>query len=194
MMPRVLSALKVLSAGCLVYLAMAACSSETSSPAGTGPGTGNEAGTGTSPVPNAMADENYASGSRLKIQTLEGADGSKQFFGWFDSEKQWTCGFQEAGFGSYRCIPAWATAGVFFADAGCQTTIAAAPKAGPTPKIARKGGYYELGAKHVTPVWQGVPGACSGVGIDVINANDFWAVGAEISDSVFAAATLKTAQ
>lgn len=58
----------------------------------------------------------YISGSRIKARYLEGTDGTKQFIGWYDTEKKVNCTFRQASSYSlgalasknYFCLPSTA--------------------------------------------------------------------------------------
>lgn len=58
----------------------------------------------TDPVPDALADVT-TSGSRLKAKWIVGADGSKQFRNWYDSQLGHDCYFNPASDGQTRCLP-----------------------------------------------------------------------------------------
>lgn len=66
------------------------------------------------------------SGQRLKVRYLAGQDGSQQFLGWFDSQRNEQCYFADAlSTGQYRCIPNYANAGIpAFKDAACTQPVA----------------------------------------------------------------------
>jgi hypothetical protein len=74
------------------------------------------------PVPDAAAQE--MSGSRLKARYYVGDDGSKQFVGWYDSQRKENCGFMMAGDGVLRCLPTmFAAAGSYFSDSACTSPL-----------------------------------------------------------------------
>lgn len=54
------------------------------------------------PVGDAHANE---SGSRLKAKWYKGVDGSKQWIGWYDSQRQEECSIARAADGKDRCLP-----------------------------------------------------------------------------------------
>ena len=195
MVSRTISALKVFSAGCFVYFVMAACtaSQDASSGGNVGAsGTGADAAPGaTSPVSNAMADDFYTSGSRLKVQTLEGSDGSKQFFGWFDSTRKEQCNFAQAFDQTYRCLPRMATMSAYFSDAGCSVRLASYPVGSPATVINQTSRYAQLGPAYHGTLWNGTNGQC----FTSVGPSDaaFFSVGDEVPATTFADATLKTA-
>ncbi len=75
-------------------------------------------------------------GSRLQPVYLEGEDGSRQFMGWFDTARQVDCSFAVATDGAWRCLPAGADAGRFYADAACTQRLAIVPRACNPPAYA----------------------------------------------------------
>jgi hypothetical protein len=67
-----------------------------------------------------------------------GADGSKEFVGWHDTERDEPCTFAVAADGKQRCIP-WqvgAQVGGYFSNAGCTTRLAYAVKGCSQPRYA----------------------------------------------------------
>lgn len=118
--------------GLAVYIVMAACSSS-----GSGELRGTEADGGSpsssgGPVPNALADDLHKSGARLKTRFIEGKDGSKQFFGWHDSERNEACAFARHSGGSLICMPIVdpppAVVANYHEASGCDSPLAAVPK------------------------------------------------------------------
>jgi hypothetical protein len=118
----------------LLALALAACSDDTNigpdptdgnaggstmnSPTGAG-GTGGDGGTGGA---SNMQGLGYENGTRLRARNVVGADGSKQFLRWHDTQLDADCFFGKASDGSTRCLPSpvgAATVSTFFADAAC---------------------------------------------------------------------------
>lgn len=71
------------------------------------------------PVKEAQAQE---SGTRLKARYYSGADGSRQFLNWFDSELGTQCSFADLGDGVLRCVPP-VTGVVHYADSACTQII-----------------------------------------------------------------------
>lgn len=78
------------------------------------------------PVAEAEAAE---SGSRLKARWYVGADGSRQFLNWFDSEVQAECYFARGRDGALRCLPSPLGESVLstalYADEECSSRVAA---------------------------------------------------------------------
>jgi hypothetical protein len=134
----------------------------------------------TDPVSNAMADSNQ-SGTRLKIKYYLGADGSKAFKGFYDSQLNVDCYFAKAADGTVRCIPvatATTTTANYYADANCTQPVALVSQCPgtvtPTQVLAQIGTYgaihtFALGAvaANVSSVYTFVPasspGACGAV-------------------------------
>lgn len=192
---RTKDAVKALLSGAVVYVAMAACSAGRSSTGYSSNGTGGAASGGVSmsaggstlgggvdgsgglgsmmdamvdaiaePVPDAEAQT--VSGTRLKARYWVGDDGSKQFAGWFDSERNEQCSFRTAEDGDIRCQPvAEATGGVYFA-AGCTTPyFYASTGCGVAPKYGSLAtgcsiGLFTLTASSPTMVYVGTPANC----------------------------------
>lgn len=71
------------------------------------------------PVTEAKANE---SGSRLKARWYAGADGSRQFVNWYDTELGTECYFQDIGDGVLRCLPS-VTASVHYTDSACSRLL-----------------------------------------------------------------------
>jgi len=134
-------AAKAMFAGCIVYVVMAACGGSKGAPgfaskdgggsigdgssSGSGPGGDNDSDLVdalTNPVPDANA-EPTTSGSRLKARYYVGEDGSRQFVGWYDSQRKEECSFLSAGDGETRCLPAGAYPIGVYSDANCTTPI-----------------------------------------------------------------------
>jgi hypothetical protein len=79
------------------------------------------------------------SGQRLRARHIAGADGSQEFLGWFDNQRNEVCYFRQASDGALRCMPD----GLFqggFKDAGCTQPLAYRPKGGCVPAPAPKYG------------------------------------------------------
>ncbi|MCA9646486.1 MAG: hypothetical protein H6718_10135 [Polyangiaceae bacterium] len=96
-------------AGGAIYVVMAACSSAGSSGSPHhGPGGGGSGGSLTDPVPNATANE---SGSRLRANYYAGQDGSRQFVGWHDTQRNEDCTMRNTKEGP-RCLPVLAAADI----------------------------------------------------------------------------------
>lgn len=119
---RVGQATKLLAGSAGIYLVMAACGGS-SDPIGTL--VGGDAGAGiTNPERDALADDQAKSGSRLKARRVVGDDGSTQFLGWHDSQRDEDCSFRPAADGTQRCLPDDAApATTYFNDTGCAQAL-----------------------------------------------------------------------
>jgi hypothetical protein len=127
--------------GCVVYVAMAACSGSTGDMTkGSLDGGSSEPTVDATdstdapslldaivnPVPDANA-ETTTNGSRLKAMYRVGEDGSRQLLSsWHDSTRNEDCTFSFAADGFTRCLPSGlnTTAGSYFADAACTKGVA----------------------------------------------------------------------
>jgi hypothetical protein len=118
-----------LFAGAVVYVTVVACSSSDQPQTLTAAGLDDDGGFGgaaqegdsaklqeqdggildalINPVTDARAADAPAatSGSRLKGRWQVGADGSRQFIGWYDSERKEECQYMLASDGKMRCLP-----------------------------------------------------------------------------------------
>ncbi len=75
------------------------------------------------------------SGARLRARYIAGADGSRQFVGWWDSERKEECAFAKAEDGTLRCLPtSYPT--TYFADASCTKRVLFVDEKVCTPKYA----------------------------------------------------------
>jgi hypothetical protein len=152
-----------------------------------------------SPVPNAMADTWYASGTRLKIRYLEGVDGSKQFVGWYDALRSETCTFARHIDGSTRCIPPTGGTLLNFSDAACSVEIAHIAKGSPQPKYAGRAETAGLRVRSVVGVYPGTVYARSSFDGSCGAANflrdnwDFYSAGSEMASTEFVEGAVKTA-
>jgi hypothetical protein len=64
------------------------------------------------------------SGGRLRARYLEGSDGSREYVGWYDTEKQSECAFSKDTTGTVRCLPIHrVAAGSAYADASCTQIV-----------------------------------------------------------------------
>lgn len=91
-----------------------------------GMATGDGGSSGGGPVPPALADP--VSGSRLKSKYRTASDGSKQWIGWYDAERNEDCNFLTMSDGSLRCVPSgWANPSGYYADSSCTTQLAFSP-------------------------------------------------------------------
>ncbi|HTB71956.1 MAG TPA: hypothetical protein VK762_01870 [Polyangiaceae bacterium] len=223
-------AAKIVVGSCLVYVAMAACSA---SDGGFVPVDGNEGdataigddaqGGGrmssdkdsgsmmstimdalTDPVPAAKADP--VSGSRLKTQYWNGADGSKQAMsGFYDSMLGETCYPSTASDGQMRCMPGMAGVSSF-GDSGCTQSLALVVGCGTTPKYASQSvaatacnrpqtTYYALGSPfNGSMYYSGTPASCTGTPVSALTAEGYslYTLGAQVPASTFVAITVTT--
>lgn len=122
----------ILSALCLVSACNAQLSGSSSSNGASAKAT-NTPTNGTSTTPPSMEPTKPAavkdptrseSGSRLKVNYLQGADGSRSFLGFYDTARKEDCTFQQAEDGKLRCFPAAgatlvAGSMVYFEDKDC---------------------------------------------------------------------------
>ncbi len=210
---------KAMAGGAAVYVAMAACSAGgggRSAHQGSGgvagllaqqdaaPDSGGSNGSaGLGSVIDAMADAltdpvadaaaQSVSGSRLKARYWVGEDGSKQFAGWYDSQREEACSFQDYGDGVPRCRPSSGAFASYFLDSGCtvplfnvyDTECSTAPKYG-TALSGCTTQLYQLAANTPSMVYVGKPGACTGT---MPPAGYTYYSGTLVSASVFVAAT-----
>lgn len=207
-----MGALRLLAGSLVVYFAVAidyGCSGAPPGSASSGGHAGASAtstgSTGTSsgsgPVPNANADE---SGSRLKAQSIVGADGSVHYLGLYDSQLKVTCSFEAMSDNNLHCIPASTTVGVinsYFADSACSQPITWIAT-GCTPSYATKPVSAPGCAASVTHVFSvgaaftGTPfvntGTCNALPT-TLQGYDAYMVGSEIAPSTFVSGTLTTA-
>jgi hypothetical protein len=167
-------AIKLVGGSITIYVIMAACSA-TSGPLGSssgdggqGDGTASSGGSSasggggildalTDPVPEANADPDQ-SGTRLKAKFYGGTDGSKEFIGWHDSQRNEDCSVYPALDGTTRCMPTAVTAS-YYADSNCTQPIALvtvpACGAATAPGYVRATGVPStppIGGGHVFPV------------------------------------------
>lgn len=172
-----------------------------------GTGSGNAPGStgGTSmmnPVPDALAFPE--SGSRLKVRTIEGADGSANVIAgqFYDSELEETCYPGRGADGVTRCLPSAQGANTYFSDADCTGRLVATLKGCLAPKYASwstAGSSCGTDAMGVAPVGsQVVPSELymrsgeSCIELSAASTNqtvDFYSVGAELPASTFVAIT-----
>ena len=158
------------------------------------------------PVGDAKADVN-TSGSRLKARYYAGDDGSKQYAGWRDTQRNEDCGFAVASDGLLHCMPSGAYVNGLFVDAGCSQALASAPKgcAAPAYSIAYDGStacasgrqrVYLGGAKFTAAtVYAMSGGTCTGSSSAPFGASiDLYFVGAEVPPSNFVSAVVQVEQ
>ncbi len=152
----------------------------------------------------------HTSGSRLRVRYLAGADGSREFMGFFDNQRNENCLFGSAtvraGDGTIRCLPSEAVAyqgAFYFADAACTVRLAAALKAQCAPKYAAM---YSASQCPLTETIYPILSAFTlGGTIYFVNASaqcvaypgsltsyDLYTVGDEIPPSSFAGASILT--
>lgn len=138
--------LEWLGGSILVYVLVAACSGAggraDDGPRAVGGMGGIEGGSSTdaplfdSPVSDALADQ-HTSGSRLKARWYVGADGSRQFAGWFDTDLEVNCDFfYLAADGKRRCMPT-GTATIatgYYTDPRCTSPLLIVTKGCARPK------------------------------------------------------------
>ena len=204
------SVAKVFAGSCVVYLVMAACSAysdrddrASSSSSGDPPAIATVDG----PVPNALA-EGFKSGSRLKLRFWEGADGSRQFLNFFDTQLQTDCwvGSRRTSDGKIRCLPA-PVGTLYFSDAACKTpaVLAVAKDVDPQPKIASVSGMNDVAEQYAlmglvnaptTTTYRGgfgFPGTGDGgCGESAVPAGaNYYQVGAPMAPSSFVEMTIK---
>jgi hypothetical protein len=159
----------------------------------------------TSPVPDAAAQT--VSGSRLKAKYVFSADGAKQFYGWYDSQRAEDCTFQNASDGKMRCLPSGAS-GSYYADASCAAALLMVAKG--QPCSAKYTTIYKLTADTCQPqiqvrVWlmgqKTIPqtvyslsgSTCTGMSAtSLVPTYDFYAAGAEVPPSSFVEGVVKT--
>lgn len=168
-------------------------------------GSGNSPGStgGTSimnPVPDALAFPE--SGSRLKVRTIEGADGSANVIAgqFYDSELEETCYPGRATDGVTRCLPLGA-ATTIFSDPSCSDRVAYAAKGCMGQKFFRwttTGAVCGTSDAHLskvgglvspTELYSGTPETCTAVTPAVLDiyleTYDFYEVGPELPANTF---------
>lgn len=151
----------------------------------------------------APAGDAPRSGQRLKVTSLHGADGSNQFAGWYDAALEVDCSFAIAADGVWRCLPAGAETGRFFADAACTQRLATLPRGCETPAYAiltdtsvclgqpRKE-VFSLGVAFAGPIaYSVVAGACSAVTSADLVLYDLYLVGDQATPESFVESTLQ---
>jgi hypothetical protein len=178
----------------VVFVGIVGCSSKTQiGPDGTLPDGGK--------VVQSAPGTGGTSGTRLKARTYNAEDGSQQFIGWFDSQRNENCGFQMAADGKIRCLPSGTSVEAgFFGDTGCTQPLATmqtgcAPPASYALADASDPGACEprrfkvltLGAKHAGDAYRGAPGSCIKNTLPV--GTDLYDTGAEVPASSLVAAT-----
>ena len=227
---RVGNVLRFLGGSIGVYVIMAACSSAGSSVIGGDDGGAGVHGDGSSgdgaalidgqgiadavldaimnPVGDAKADTNV-SGSRLKARNYVGSDGSKEWMGWHDIQRNEDCAFTTAADGMMRCLPFpyQATINLYYTDAGCTQPLAIGYKGCATTYAtfseAVAGSCVYNGTNHLH-IYQ-LGGAFTGLQAFVksgasctatpttslTGTYDLYSVGPEVDPSSFVAATIQ---
>jgi len=170
-------------------------------------GGGSDPGGGGGP-PDGTTD--HTSGSRLRVRYLAGADGSREFIGFFDSQRNENClfggGTVRASDGTIRCLPSEAVAyqsAFYFEDAACTVRLAAALKSQCPPKYAAM--YSSAQCPLTETIYPILSAFTPGGAIYYVNASaqcvaypgsltsyDLYTVGDEIPPSSFVAARVLT--
>ena len=204
-------AIRFLFGAGVTYAIVAACGGGSGLP-GHDAGVGKEAAVDalTDPVSKAHASDD-TSGSRLRIQKTNGADGSSFVLGLFDSMLSVPCVFGLAGDGKTRCLPIGGNATAsytsdLYADAACTKPAAIAPSTFRAscglPKYAASPSYgiacsTELGYEIRTvalwsggSVYQKSGASCSAAA--GLSPNGFFVLGSVVSPSTFVEGTVAT--
>lgn len=131
------------------------------------------------------------SGSRLKVMTHVGSDGSRFPGGWFDSELNTECSWSTAADGSRRCLPNGLTA-TYYSDAACTALLALQDPCGAKQFAVVLDTAAACGARrHIFPlaaqafpvnVWTKSGNSCFGV---VTPDGELFSVGPEIGSGEF---------
>ena len=142
-----------------------------------------------------MAGLGYENGTRLRARVYVGADGSKQFIGWRDTELDIDCTFGRAPGGDYRCFPSDAVfnSGTYFTNSGC-TTEAVVAQCEPQYVYRLQPGCD--GARIISAVGAESPSLFVKSGANCVSTapapgSTVYAVGSDISGSTFAAASVE---
>jgi hypothetical protein len=215
-------AVRMLGGSVAIYVVVAACSG-TGDGASTRYAPGNDAAQGgedaatvhdgsiqhlldalTDPVAEASADINQ-SGSRLKVQTWVGLDGSSLAAGMYDSQLKTQCSFAVASDGSMRCLPfsgaVIASIGLFYADSGCSVPLAVGGAGCAIPSYVYTGTntcgttaytFSSISGSFAGTVYEGSPSSCTAVPASSLASDTLYSVGAELPPSTFVQATLTT--
>lgn len=147
--------MKQILAPLVVLLVVVACGGEEAAPpavpaggrgAGAGtagnPASGGNAGASAGGMPGsggAVVLEQralYKSGSRIRARVGRTTDGAQEFIGWFDSQRNEDCDFQNQRDGKRRCLPRLVASATYFADPQCTAPLANGPVCGSAPKYA----------------------------------------------------------
>jgi hypothetical protein len=168
------------------------------------------AGAAGSAGPGVEVVQQALSGTRLKAYWQTGADGSKQFAGyWFDSALKVDCSFGLRSDGKQRCMPTspivlFAATPSAFADAGCTVPLVLTSKSTcPTAQAASglvnvyetNAGctaivMHDLGAQFTGQVFQGSTAACTAASAAATMAQNYFRVGPPADLSKYQEATL----
>lgn len=150
-----------------------------------------------------------ASGQRLRARYVAGADGSREFRAFFDTQRNEICYFRNGPDGSLRCMPDGVSIGAY-KDAGCTVPLAYVNKGYETcngaPKYAHipgtgnppacTGGVSLLlitGKLAPQSVYLGTPASCEEVPAgDWTPYYDAYELGAEVPASAFEAGDIMT--
>lgn len=108
------------------------------------------------PVPEVLADEVIRPGDRLQPRVMNGADGSRQLWQWWDTERGESCYFQVASDGQYRCLPmGHGINDSYYLDPGCSQRIALTQKGTcPGPDALRVATLWEQGCPASVRVFE----------------------------------------
>lgn len=141
----------------------------------------------------------FVSGTRLRARYWEGEDGSKQFFGWRDTQLDIDCAYRLATDAQMRCLPAIIVDGGYFADTNCSVAVGLVRKGCAAPPqyvaVATTGAACPTGTKvtaylagaaaNLVYYWDG--GSCTNVTASVLQSFDAYALTA-VPASQFVAA------
>jgi hypothetical protein len=116
---------------------------------------------GPASVAAARADEWSRSGARLRVRFVSGADGSREFLGWFDSQARRNCTFAPS-LGALYCVPEHGTAGRYWGQA-CSLPLAQVNDG--VDLIVAEDGFFAAGELYEEPVYERSPetGKCVSV-------------------------------
>jgi hypothetical protein len=194
--------------GALVLVACEADTTDfptpTADPVASSSGTGGSGGATTSGTGGEGASSvGWKSGTRLRAMTMDSADGARQFWAWWDSERNERCQYGTAADGETRCLPTARALALHWGDPGCaQTRLVAAqdclaPEDYPTYAVqletvpcGQRTHILALGGQWQSQVWTGSPSNCMSVPQDP-NVT-YYEVGAEVPGSSFAAGEIVT--
>lgn len=219
--------LKLLLGSFVVYIVVAACSAASSPPtsaaahdggggssssgASGGDSSGSERDSSgldaiidaiTDPVSEASAAGGNTSGSRIKVQTVSGSDGSQVFAGLYDSSRKEQCNFRLASDGQLRCLPVSIVTipTSYFSDALCSQPLGISQATCAPPSYVSKSvdPTCSSGGEHIYPVtvYAGSVYQPTGMGTcamtNVSAAITLLAPGSEVAPTNFVSGTLQT--